>query len=245
MSQQPLPATADGIPRWLIWVGSVAVLFHLGAVGVNALAAQSGPWPDNDGRMLMPPLLAFKANESFAADYLKPMRMNLTYHVHANRPTGTPGVYLEFRVKDQDGNEINRLNLPEDSANAWVRHRQSLLAVIFGQDQVIAPPQSELIAAPGQEVPKVQYWDMDKGLLKLKTIDINQIPRDHPVSGPDDFTFLLARSYARFLCRTYGAAKVEIIRHHQDPIRPFVLTQENFQARQFDEIRSTFGEFSK
>src|SRR5262249_28153138 len=233
------------VPSWLIWLGSLAIVFHLGSVGVNALAAPSGPWPGGDGDQIVRPPLIFLKADQVVADYLKPIRLTTNYHLLANRVPGNPGVHLEFRLKDDGGNEIGTVKLPDADANAWVRHRQSLLTTIFGEDQRIAPPQSEIIAAPGREVPKVQYWDMDKGRLKLKTVSINEVPRDHPVSGPNDFTFLCARSYARYLCQTQGAARVEILRHHQDPIRPFVLTEENIPARQFDEIISTFGEFSK
>jgi hypothetical protein len=238
-------ATSLRVPTWLIWLGSLAIVFHLGAVSVNALAAPSGPWPGGDGdQIVRPPLIFFKADR-LVADYLQPIRMTTNYHLLANRVPGNPGVTLEFRLKDEEGKEIGTVKLPDENANAWVRHRQSLLTTVFGEDQRLAPPQSEIIAAPGREVPNVQFWEMEKGQLRLKTVSINQIPRDHPVSGPNDFTFLCARSYARYLCRTYGAAKVEIVRHHQDPIRPFVLTEENVQARQFDPITSTFGEFFK
>jgi hypothetical protein len=56
---------------------------------------------------------------------------------------------------------------------------------------------------------------------------------------------MLCRAYTRYLCRTHDAAKVQVLRHHQDPIRPFALTEENVPARAFEEIVSDFGEFSK
>jgi hypothetical protein len=242
---QPITTPLRRVPTWLLWLGSLAIVFHLGSVGVNALAAPSGPWPGGEGDQIVRPPLIFFNSDRVVADYLQPIRMTTNYHLLANQMPGKPGVWLEFRLKDDDGKELATVKLPDANANAWVRHRQSILTTVFGEDQRIAPPQSEIIAAPGREVPKVQFWDMDKGLLKLKTVDINQIPRDHPVSGPNDFTFLCARSYARYLCRTHGAAKVEIIRHHQDPIRPFVVTEESVPARQFDEVISIFGEFSK
>lgn len=65
------------------------------------------------------------------------------------------------------------------------------------------------------------------------------------MSKPSEFSFLLARAYSRYLCRTYGAAKVEVLRHHQDPIRPYVLTEANVPAQAFNEIISNFGEFSR
>jgi hypothetical protein len=241
---QPSSQPPVRVPRWLIWVGSVAIVFHLGAVGMNMLAAQSGPWADNNGRPTSPPLLAMRIHEAFGADYLRPIRLDQNYHVLANRLPATPGVFLEFRLKDEQGNDMGSIKLPDDNANAWVRHRQSLLLDIFAEDEQKLPPQSEIIAAPGRELPKVQYWDMERGQLRLRTVDVNQIPRDHPVSGPSEWMFLFARSYARYLCRTHGAAKVEVLRHHQDAIRPYVLDVDNVPAAAFQEVISNFGEFA-
>src|SRR5262249_35084299 len=128
--------------------------------------------------------------------------------------------------------------------NMAVRHRQGLLTLVFGEDRRIMPRQSELIAAPGQTLPVYQVWEMDKGELRLRTMDENQIPRDHPVFGPSEAMFVLAQAYSRYLCETHGAAKAEVIRHYQDPIRPFVLT-EDVPARAFEEIVSNFGEFPR
>src|SRR5262249_30264399 len=105
--------------------------------------------------------------------------------------------------------------------------------------------QTELIAAPGGEVPKTQYWRLEKGKLELVTVDVNKVPLTPPVSGPTDMSFMLARAYARHLCRTHGAEKAEVLRHHQNAIRPFVLHADNVQARDFEEIVSNYGEFSR
>jgi hypothetical protein len=228
-----------------VWVGSIAIIAHLGAISVNSLAASSGPWPDDTG-MVRPPLLVAEMNEAFAADYLKPLRLNHNYHAQANQLPSTPGVYLEFRLKDEQGQEIETVRLPDDNANAWVRHHQSLLTQqIFWEDHIVAPQQSELIAAPGGEVPKVQYWQKDKGQYRLVTVEVNRVPLSPPVSGPSEWSFMLARAYARYLCRTHGAAKAEVLRHHQNPIRPFVLNAESVQASAFEEAVSNFGEFSR
>ena len=232
----------SGLPRWLVWLGSAAIVFHLGAVGVSMLAAQSGPWADNFGRPTSPPLLAARIHEAFGADYLKPIRMNLNYHVLANRLPATPGVYLEFRLKDETGSELATVRVPDENASPWRRHRQSLLSDIFAEDDQILPPQSEVIAAPGREVPTVQFWENEKGQLRLRTVDINQVPRDRPVSRPSRWMFLFARSYTRYLCHVHGAAKAEVFRHHQDAIRPSVLDAETIPAGAFQDVTSNFGE---
>lgn len=234
------------IPRWLIWVGSIAIVFHLGAVGVNTLAAPSGPWPEPEGSdYIGPPYLALRLNEMFLADYLKPLCLTHKYHFLANRLPGTPGVYLEFRLKDEQGKEMATLKLPDENANPWVRHRQSLLTQQISWEDERVAPQNEVIAAPGQELPTVQYWEMEKGQLRLVTVDINQVPRNRPVSGPRPWSFMLARSYSRFLCQSFGAAKAEVLRHHQDAIRPIVLTAEGIPANAFNDMVSNFGEFSR
>jgi hypothetical protein len=245
MSESPsLPPVR--VPRWLLWVGSVAVAAHFAAVGVNALAAPSGPWPDNANGVVDPPLLAARINESFGADYLKLVRLTTNYHVLANHPLASPGVYLEFRLADEQGNELATVKLPDDDANPWVRHRQSLLTQqLLWEDRQVVPQQSELIAAPGGEVPKEQYWRLEKGRLELVTVDVNKVPLTPPVSGPTQWSFMLARAYARHLCRTHGAAKAEVLRHHQNVLRPFVLHAENVPARDFEEVISNFGEFSR
>ncbi|HMF13466.1 MAG TPA: hypothetical protein VKE94_14205 [Gemmataceae bacterium] len=246
MSQSPAHSPVR-IPRWLLWVGSVAIAAHFAAIGVNALAAMSGPWPNNDNGMVGPPFLAAQINDAFGADYLKLVRLNTNYHVLANHLPSTPGVYLEFRLEDEQGNELAVVKLPNAVANPWVRHRQSLLTQQeLWEDRRVVPQQSELIAAPGGEVPKTQYWQPDKkGRLELVTVDVNKVPLAQPVSGPTDFSFMLARAYARHLCRTHGAAKAQVLRHHQNAVTPFVLRAENVPARDFEEVVSNFGEFSR
>ena len=235
---------AGQVPHWLIWVGSIAIVFHLGAIGLNTLAAESGPWPGGDGgEMVQPPLLAQRSS-AVVSEYLIPLRQSFIYHRYANKIPAMPGVYLEVHLKDEAGNEIKTVRVPDDNANSWVRHRQEMLTVGFGNDQRVAPRQSEMIYAKGQEPPKVQIWRMEKGQLRLVQVEENKVPLNEPVYGPTEWMMLLARSYSRHLCAIYGAAKAEIIRHYQDPIRPFVLT-EDVPARAFNEIVCNFGEFPR
>jgi hypothetical protein len=243
---QPSSQPSVRVPRWLIWVGSVAIVFHLGAVGVNNLAAMSGPWPDaQGGEYIGPPYLAQSVTQS-VADYLKAICMEHRYHFLANRLPGTPGVYLEFHLKDEGGKDLATVKLPDDQANSWVRHRQSLLTQqVSWEDRFIVPPPTEDIPAPGQEPAKEQYWEPEQGQLKLVTKYVNELPRNRPLSAPKEWSFMLARSYSRYLCRVHGAAKVEVLRHHQQPVRPFVLHADNLSARDFEEQVSNFGEFSR
>jgi hypothetical protein len=54
---------------------------------------------------------------------------------------------------------------------------------------------------------------------------------------------LLARSYARYLCRTRGAAKAELIRRTGEPITPAVMFMSGQPpAAAINELISNFGE---
>src|SRR5947208_2495312 len=104
---------ADGVPRWLVLVGSLAIAFHLFAVATGALAAPSGPWPGMEGgeMMILPPHLALLINEKTSNYYLNPIKMAHTYHFNSNRP-GLPAVYFEVKLKDEAGAEVATLKFP-------------------------------------------------------------------------------------------------------------------------------------
>src|SRR5438067_1566797 len=141
--------TNDVAPRFLTIVGSLAILFHLGAVVVHALAAPSGPWPSFAEGMTMagPPAFTQAIDEPLAQNYLKPLKLTHNYHFVGNHPTA-PGVSLEARLKDASGEVVTTLRFPDPEANPWVRHRQELFAQAFVPDQPIAPPPGESIPAP-------------------------------------------------------------------------------------------------
>jgi hypothetical protein len=258
------PSTSiPALPRWLIILGSLAIVFHFFAVGVVVLAAPSGPWPSMEGpSMAGPPQFAqtLLTRNNFdpatrkikpekdpnLLGYLRLVRMPHHYHFSTNRPE-QPGAYIEARLKDEAGQPITTLKFPDPNANFWVQHRQDILARALANDEPVQPPQSEIIAAPAQETRKVTIWEPAEGggrSLKLKTVPEHLVPRDRPVERPAEWAVLLAQSYARYLCRSHGAASVEIIRHTQFPIPPSVLFMEP-QAGAFDELASNFGEYSK
>jgi hypothetical protein len=249
---QPSLDVAYTPPRWLVAVGSVLIAGHLLALVFNALAAPSGPWPSPEEGQYMgtPPQFAFSVSSNLTlpylnVPYLRAVKLTHNYHFLSNRPTH-PGVYVEFRLKDEEGNEVATVKLPDDGANPWVRHRQSLLALALGEDQPVRPLTSELIPDKGMELPKVQIWEeIGPRHLRIRTVDLNRIPRNRPVVGPSEWSQLMARSYARYLCRTHGAARAEVVRHHQDPIPPFVMFEESIPAGSFDEVISEWGELSR
>src|SRR5205807_5288670 len=113
-------------------------------------------------------------------------------------------------------------------------------------DRPLPPPQSEVIAPPGEQTPTATIWEgVENRRLVLKTIPEHLVPRDRPVMRPSEWTLLLARSYARYLCRTHGAASAEVIRHSREPMSPVVLFLDNVQAGAFDELISDFGDLSR
>jgi hypothetical protein len=240
---QPEPVL---VPRWLVIVGSVLICYHLIAVVSAALAAPSGPWPNQDGSsMVFPPQFAKTVNEQFASGYLSLMRMPFHYHFPSNRPA-IPGVYFVVRLKDKVGNELGTVTVPDPNANYWVRARQMQLAQGLADDQPVQPPTGEVIAAPNQAVPTVTLW-YDDGPRKQRVKDVPQhlVPRDRSMYRPSEWSLLLAQSYGRHLCRERGAASAEIVRHWKEPIPPVVMFMDTVSADGFDEIASDFGEVAR
>jgi len=241
------PSDADlPIPRWLAILASLAIVWHLGAVTIGVLAAPSGPWPSESGSNLStPPQFAFTLSSALPADYLKLVKMANNYHFPTNHP-GLPGVRFEVRLRDEAGREVAVLQFPDAGANSWVRHRQALLARWLAEDQAVFPPASEVIAAPNQAVPSVEIWDIVKPQhLRIRSVPQHLIPRDRPVMRPSELSVLMARSYARYLCRTHGAASAEIIRHTQEAMPPLVMWRDDVQFGASSELISTFGELPR
>jgi hypothetical protein len=259
MSHEPLH-TANAVPRWLIYLGSAAIGFHLLSVVTGALAAPSGPWPSQQGpNMSTPPQFAFTLN-SFSLDkvsdnslfkrinisaYLTGIKMEHNYHFPSNRPA-TPGAYLEVRLKNDKGEEIKRLKLPNPDANGVVRYHQEQLVRGFADDQFFTPSQSERIAGPGKQV-LVEVWESDarnQRQLHLTKKAEHLIPKEGTFR-PSDWSKILAGACARHLCAEYGASSAEIIRHTQEAMPPAVLFMDNVPAGTFDELISNFGEYSR
>lgn len=244
---RPATVRADDVPGWLVVIGSAAIIGHLFAVIALVLAAPSGPWPVmGAGQMsFIPPQFAASVTEWLRPKYFEPIKMTHNYHFSTNNPEA-PGVYLVFKLKDEEGKEIASVKLPDDNANVWVRHRQTLLARTLGNDQFIAPPPAEVVAAPGRKTPTVLLWQMDGSpqKLNLKKMDQNEVSRTEMVMGPPKSSMLLARSYARHLCRVHGATQAQLFRHSQSPIPPAVILGMTFPAGSFDEVVSNFGQIT-
>jgi hypothetical protein len=245
---QPSINAADRVPRWIVLVGSLAIAFHLFSVAIAALAGESGPWPNMEGAGGLPsppPQFANYVNEWTMQHYMKHIMMTHNDHFTSNRP-GLPAVYIEVKLKDEAGQEIKTLKFPQDDVNYWVHHRQMQLANALGNDIPVENQQGEVIPAPNRPPPSITYWDMaENQKLKLVTKPLHEIPRDRTVWRPSQWSMLLARSYGRYMCRTNNATSVEITRHFKQPMPPAVLFMGNVRAEAFDDVLSTFGEFSR
>ncbi len=236
---------ARELPPWLALGVSVVVAAHLFTIGILVLAAPSGPWPTNMGPSLgMAPQFAASISEITTNRYLRPLKMTHNYHFVSNR-TAVPGVQLDIQLKDASGKVIRTVQLPDKDANTWVRHRQVLLARSLADDQPVQPRAGEVIPAPNQQVATVSIWDMGpEQQLIVRSVPEHLVPRDRPVMKPSPWSELLARSYARHLCRQHGAASAVVLRHTREPIMPSILFTEETPAGAFSELVSNFGEFT-
>lgn len=227
-------------------LGSVAVALHFSILGVSVLAAPSGPWPTPfGGERGDPPAFAYVLDEVTRPNYLWPLKMTHNYHFMTNQSERTD-VYIEVRLKDDTGAVSATLRYPQKDANPWLRHRQELLARNLLDDRPIQPPAGEVIPAPGQSVRKIVIWDTKPDrTLGLNSVEEHRIPRDRPVRGPSELSLTLARSFARHLCRTHGAATAEIVRHSKDPVSPLVLFQPDVPPGATEELVASFGEMPR
>jgi hypothetical protein len=241
---RPTIEPTDRLPRWLVLGGSTFIVFHLVAVVGAALAAPSGPWPTNMGSsMAEEPQFARVINEPTAKYYLRPLHMANNYHFASNR-NDISTVKLEILLRDREGNLIQTLHIPDESANFWVRQRQSLLALGLGEDMPVQPPRGESIPAPGQKARTITIWDgtENERMLRLKEVPEHLVARDRPVYRPTEWSRVLARAYSRYLCRQYGAASAEVIRHSRDPILPAIMFSSEPMQIAFEELVCSFGE---
>jgi hypothetical protein len=257
-------ASGSPLPNWLVAAWSVAILLHLVAIIIPILDTPSGPWVTPTGHAMAEPPEFAHAASGLATLHGKYFRVAHSYHFVSNRPADLPGVQFEVLLRDADGNLLNTLRFPDPNANPWVRHRQEVLASALAPDISVAPPGGEVIAAPGATVPTVAIWTLPDDLfpgglggnpapaptdrtvhLRLRTTPQHLIPRTRGVMRPTDWSLILARSYARYLCRAYGAQTAEIVRHTREPVSPGVLFGNETSAQAFEDLVATFGEMPR
>ena len=237
------------LPGWLKIAGSVFAVAHLGAIALLALAPPSGPWPTPFGMQsdAEGPRFASSITEGFTLPYyLSPLRMTHNYHFNSNRPAMMAAVF-QVTLKDEFGQPIRTLKFPDEKANFWVRHRQSILAQNLAQDQQLPPRGTEVIPAPGQKMPTTEFWErVDNQTMRLKEMESHLVPRDRQVERPSDWSKLMGQSYLRYLCRAYKAKSAELVRVHRPAISPMVLLMPGPPGPEnFVEVKSIFGEYRR
>jgi hypothetical protein len=248
------------MPRWLVAAGSAAIVVHLVAVVIPILDTPSGPWVTSDGvRPAEAPGFAQSAS-GLATVHAEYLRVSHSYHFVSNRPADIPGVQFDVRLKNDQGDVIEMLHFPDPHANPWVRHRQEVLANALAPDLPIQQQGGEVIPAPG-ESPTVFLWALpredfsgmqppplpaDRNVpLHLQAVPQHRVPRYRTVMRPSEWSLTLARSYARYLCRTHGAASAEIIRHTRESVSPAVLFGDEMPPAAFNDLAASFGDMSQ
>lgn len=243
MSQLTPHPVGPPLPRWLLCLGSLLISYHLLSVGLNVLAAPSGPWPAMEGSdMAMPPQLPAYVHAQVALPYLQMVKLTHNYHFRTNR-TGQPEAYLEVKLKDQDGELMKTLRFPDPEAGRAIRSWQEALARWATDDQPIQPSMIEKIPAPNQKIPEIPIWENsvdDMRRLTLTFIPENEVPRDRPVFRPSQWSLIVVRSLGRYLCRVHGASSCEVFRRSREPIPPRIL-QERESPPENEDLVSAYG----
>jgi hypothetical protein len=245
MPQPPSDPTST-VPRWLVILGSVAIMVHLLAVTTVVLAAPSGPWVTPEGPALStPPPFALSLNRVATPAYLQWVKLTHPYRFASNR-SDVPAVIFEVNLKDDAGRPMATFKLPDPKANYWVRHRQSQLAGGLAPDQLVQPRPGEVLPAPNQKIETVSIWEggPDRN-LRLREVPEHLVPRDRQVWRPSEWSMLLAESYVRYLCRAHGAASGELVRRTRQPVHPALLFMPEPPPGEFEDLIAHFGEFHR
>jgi hypothetical protein len=228
------------------------ILFHFLAVVVSILNTPSGPWPTMPGAppiTFNPPQFAQVVSGPLLYLHTHALKMGQGCRFQSNRLAVPAGVYFEVNLRNvQGGDTVAKLRFPDPKANAWVQHRQLILARGLAEDIFTEPRMGgDNIPAPGERPEVVRFWD--------QTPTPPEIPRTLLVKPeyevregtlrPSERSWNLARAYSRYLCRTHGTMSAEIIRHTRDPIPPDVLLHSDPGDNVPEEIIASFGEINE
>jgi hypothetical protein len=245
-AKRPLPPRP--LPRWLVPLASIVVAFHLFAIVIWALAAQSGPWPAPPpfgSSPVVGPVFATRIAEVTTQYYLQPLQMMHNYHFLGNRPDPTQIVF-EARLKDEQGRLMDTIRFPSPRDNPWLRQRHMLMAAQLGDDEPVQPPAAEQIAGPGHKARTEKIWDTVAPFkTTVKDVEQHLIPKGVPVYKPREWALITARSYARALMQQHGAASVELTRESRPAIVPALLFLEQPPPDTFKTLVSTFEEYRR
>lgn len=249
-------STACTPPTWLVTVGSVAIIGHLGAVVIAALTAQSGPWPFMEFPPYRPPPeFASRLNQVVTPKYLHPLKLAHHYRFKLNQPQ-QPGVTAEVRLKDAEGNELPAVTFPNPEANLWVRHRQAQFVAFLAPDEPVPiTGLTESAPAPGQTGRSIDILEGGPNeMLRLRRMEEHlvrdyriksRIPDDMPLYRPPAYALLRAKSLARYVCRTMpSVSEAEVIRRTREPIPPQIMF-ENQPRLNEEDLRVHFGKMMR
>lgn len=262
-SQVNAPKDCRAQWRPLYWFASAWLIFHWLAVLANVLAAPAGPWTSETG-YVPPPRFARelfaielplhgsnptggRRNPQPLRDYLAGLKLLHNYHFVENMRAER--TQFEARLLDANGAELLSLTFPDANAGAAVQHRQFLLAQNLVEDRLIEPPPGEYIPAPNQPPTRVDFWDIgDDRTGTLGRIDQHlirdvMVRRNTDLYAPTPWAMVMARSYARYLCRLHGATTVELIRVTRDHVSVELLETPAENPEQFLPLRLSFGAF--
>lgn len=242
------------LPLWLKGLGSVFAIWHLVAIGLMALEAQSGPWPAPPpmgishqlGPQFARVLFNAGSEDTQQRSGFRPFHLYLRGLQMTNLVSNEQqpnAVYLSVELRDHAGKTFKTVKLPDDRANLWVRHRQSILVRGLSEDQPLPPPSTEKIPAVGAERTMIEFWEMtEPGVLRISKKPQNQVPANMPVHRPSEAAKILTETYLRHLCREYDAASAELVRHHR--MKPMVarwILPGDPPPDEMMEIKSYFG----
>lgn len=234
-------------PTWLMVVGSLAIAIHLFLAFFMTLNVPSGPWATPQGAMpALAPAFANTIGSSFALPYQSVLRSNSTFRFSSMRQEQLD-LTFEALLKDDKGTVTRKISYPDPTAPSSIQYRQKLLAQQLGNDEPLPPQQSVIIAAPGEQLPTLRWWQQDGDRrYVLKQDNPNAVPRNQQFMQPSQAQMIVAKSYARFLARHHAAPKVEIQRSWYDPIMPMVLiNQDPPTADELRRFMSSYGELNQ
>jgi hypothetical protein len=235
---------------------SVIIFVHFTAIAVNMLAEPSGPWPTLDGMgvgLADSPAFITEGMAETARQYAMAVRLGETGRFPSNRLQPLQ-VHLEAILYDDKGEKIGERILPDPNAAPWNRNREQIIAQALANDIMRPNPGTEAIPPAGQDPVKVPVWRPAKPndpVQQLTQVPVHLLtrPPDPPDWGPSEWGLNLSRSYAVYLCRSTGAASVEIRRHWRYQPAPFMIQSDSGklgpgELEQLGERISSYGKVS-
>lgn len=157
--RSPPPEDRFRLQPWHMMAGSILILVHLAAIAIGNFHTWSGPWPTPMGESTAePPQFAKAGYRVTGPVYTQGLRIGTNSSYLTNRPGRDPQITFEFRLRDNEGKLIKVLRFPDEKANGWVQHRQSMLAMWLGRDAMMPPLESQLVAAPGKHEERRSVW---------------------------------------------------------------------------------------